>query len=161
MRLLHCSARGTAGSTSVGHCCHSFWSSIKVLTCSRAFIRAVDGDALLEVPSPTYVLEYVYDEHEGGTRLSSPKLFIGYEQSASALMCCSLPVSGNPVAHTLLGNSYLALQWCQEMPSQEGYHCGYEVRSNQFYVQLVFCTMIYIRHDHCFHHACRPRHTSH
>ncbi|KAK9786801.1 hypothetical protein WJX73_005241 [Symbiochloris irregularis] len=34
-------------------------------TFCRAFIRAVDGDEMLTVPSPTYVLEYVYDEHDG------------------------------------------------------------------------------------------------
>lgn len=35
--------------------------------CSRAFIRAVEEDDELPVPSPTYLLQTIYDEHAGKT----------------------------------------------------------------------------------------------
>lgn len=34
--------------------------------CSRAFIRAIAEDPDLPVPSPTYLLQNTYDEHDGG-----------------------------------------------------------------------------------------------
>ena len=52
--------------------------------CSRAFIRAVDGDDALEVPSPTYLLENVYDEHEG--------------------TCSTTTLTANLTEHTLLAD---------------------------------------------------------
>lgn len=36
-----------------------------MMLCSRAFIRAVAQDPELTVPSPTFLLQLVYDEHEG------------------------------------------------------------------------------------------------
>ena len=64
------------------------------LACSRAFIREVDGDDLLEVPSPTYLLECVYDEHEG----------------VHASIC-----NGRHAHHALLHSSQLQMQAMLEM----------------------------------------------
>ena len=64
--------------------------------CSRAFIRAVEEDDELPVPSPTYLLQNIYDEHAGKT-FGSPApnhlhSLTSAAQQASKLGACSCPL---------------------------------------------------------------------
>jgi hypothetical protein len=51
---------------------------------SRAFIRAAAGDPTLPVPSPTYLLQIIYDEQEGGSVHNST----AFEQNSWVRVFC-------------------------------------------------------------------------
>lgn len=71
MSRLRCRRNSTAGNTVL--LCREGWpgpapselSTALCQLCSRAFIRAAADDEDLAVPSPTYLLQNIYDAHEG------------------------------------------------------------------------------------------------
>jgi len=66
---------------------------------SRAFIRAASGDPALTVPSPTFLLQQLYEEHDGApARWAAGRWDLAFSQSSSAIegLILPAPTPGSP-----------------------------------------------------------------
>lgn len=53
--------------------------------CSREFIRAMYGDPCMSVPSPTYLLQNIYDDIEGGPSTHARASMMPHSAATSAV----------------------------------------------------------------------------
>jgi hypothetical protein len=56
-------------------------------SCSRAFIRAAAQDSSLPVPSPTYLLQLIYEEQEGEATVELMQVFFCGLQLIDSSVC--------------------------------------------------------------------------